>query len=180
MVSTVTRRRSARLLRRRLTFVVVACGMLLAWPTVTAAHPLHTTFTDVAIDSARGGLRLTLRVFADDFGTAAMRHARLPAPAEGPLFERAAARYITSRVQLLDAGGRVTSLEWGGARREGETILLTLFAPGVRSLSGLRIANSLMFELFDDQINIVRTVSGERRTLLFTKRDAGRVKALVT
>ncbi len=38
-----------------------------------AAHPLHTTMAEVTIDRPRGTLRVVVRVFADDFGTAARR-----------------------------------------------------------------------------------------------------------
>jgi hypothetical protein len=154
-------------------------GALLASPQKAAAHPLHTTFTDVAVDPVHGGLRLTIRVFADDFRVAASKLARTRAGTHRALSDSVSAWYVSARVQLLDARGRRAPLVWGGVRRDGETLQLTLYAPSVRSMAGARVGNGLMVELFDDQINIVRVERGERRsTLLFTKRDAGRMKVL--
>ncbi len=154
-------------------------GALMGTPVRAAAHPLHTTVTDVVVDPVRGGLRLTIRVFADDFARAVQRHAGPRASADPAVADSVRAWYVASRLQLLDAAGRRAVLVWGGARPDGEALQLTVHVPGVRSLEGVRVANALLVELFDDQVNLVRAVAGDRqRTLLFTARDAGRVKAL--
>lgn len=163
----------------RALMVPIATAVLLAIPAAASAHPLHTTLTDVTTDPARGMLRVTIRVFADDFSAAAARHSGLRPPADHRVADPVIARYVAARVQLLDAGGRRASLSWGGARREGEMIWITVYVPALRSLAGVRIGNSLMLDVFDDQVNIVRAQAGSRRSsVLFTKGDRGRVKPL--
>jgi hypothetical protein len=140
---------------------------------------LHTTFTDVVVDPVKGGLRLTIRVFADDFALAAARHAGARASADPAVADSVRAWYVASRVQVLDAAGRRARLVWGGAQRDGDALQLTVYVRGVPSLAGVRVGNALMLELFEDQVNLVRVNAGDRqRTLLFTRRDAGRVKAV--
>lgn len=158
----------------------LVAAALLAIPVAARAHPLHTTLTDVTTDPVRGTLRVTIRVFADDFSAAAARHSGLRPPADYQLADAVIARYVAARVQLLDASGRRAPLSWGGARREGEMIWITVHVPALRSLAGVRIGNALMLDVFDDQVNIVRAQAGSRRSsVLFTKGDRGRVKPLL-
>jgi hypothetical protein len=164
---------------RRLSAVAVALGGLVASPAPSAAHPLHTTFTDVVVDPAGGGLRLTIRVFADDFARAAARHAGSRASADPAVADSVRAWYVASRLQVIRADGRRAALVWGGATRDGDALQLTVRVPGVRVLDGVRVGNALMVELFEDQVNLVRVEAGGRsRTLLFTRRDSGRLKAV--
>lgn len=172
-------REATRTWGRRLMVPLVAAA-LVASPAVARAHPLHTTLTDVTTDPVRGTLRMTIRVFADDFSAAAARHSGLEPPADYRLADAVIARYVAARVQVVDAGGRRASLSWGGARREGEMIWITVHVPALRSLAGVRIGNALMLDVFDDQVNIVRAQAGSRRSsVLFTRGDRGRVKLLV-
>ena len=43
----------------------------------------------------------------------------------------------------------------------------------------MRLTNRVLFERYDDQVNVVQTsVAGQRRTLLFTKRDGAAAKSI--
>lgn len=168
-------------MRRQVATLVMALAALFLYPRRAESHPLHTTLTEVTTDPGTGVLRLTIRVFADDFSMAASRHAGARSRTPQRVAADVMSRYVMSRLQLVDAGGRRVALAWVGARYEGEMIWITLRAPPISSLGTVAIANALMFEMFDDQVNIVRLLFGDRRgSLLFTTRDKGRVKPLVT
>ena len=80
---------------------------------------------------------------------------------------------------MTEAHGRRATLRVASVQREGDVVWVTLQAPGIRSLAGLRLTNAVLFERYDDQVNIVQTQDGTRRqTLLFTRRDAGVPKTL--
>lgn len=140
------------------------------------AHPLHTTLTVMTHVPAERAVVLSIRVFADDFGTAVARHAGR-APAHGPPTDERTFRYLQSVVTLADRSGRGVPLQWCGLRRTGDLLWLCLKAPAPAGIAGLRMRSGLLFELFDDQVNIVQaTYEGRRSSLLFTRGD--REKAL--
>ena len=144
------------------------------------AHPLHTTLAEVTA-SPRGSVQIVLRVFVDDFAAAVSRRA---APPRAPIItptDSAAARYLGETLVLTDGGGRRVALAVVGMRRTDDLLWITLEAPTLRTNTGARLANRVLFERWDDQVNIVQTsLGGRRQTLLFTKRDGGAAKPLVS
>ena len=165
-------------LRRRLILsaAVIVSGIA-ASAAAAFAHPLHTTLTEVTL--ADGSVQIVVRAFIDDFSAAVTRRATPPgAPIPTPA-DSAAARYLGETVVLTDAVGRRVPLEVAGMHRTDDLVWITLRAPALRSIAGARLTNRVLFERWDDQVNIVQTAVGARRqTLLFTKRDGGTAKAI--
>jgi hypothetical protein len=141
---------------------------------VADAHPLHSTITELVEDRARGVVRATVRVFADDFGTAVARATRgRVSPSAGSAWDAAVLAYATSAFGLQDAQGRPIALRSCGVRRTGELLWLCLEAATLQPLATLKVRNAVLCDLFDDQVNVVQgTVGGERRSLLFVRGDA--------
>ena len=142
------------------------------------SHPLHTTLTEVTT-LADGSVQIVLRAFIDDFSAAVTRRATPPGMPIPTPADSAAARYLGETVVLTDAAGRPVRLQITGMRRTDDLLWITLRAPTLRSVAGARLTNRVLFERWDDQVNIVQTAIGARRqTLLFTKRDGGSAKAI--
>jgi hypothetical protein len=142
------------------------------------AHPLHTTLAEVSA-SPNGGVQIVLRVFVDDFSAAIRRQAIQPrAPIVTPA-DSAAARYLGETLILTDGASRRVALQVVAMRRTDDLLWITLEAAGLRSVAGARLSNRVLFERWDDQVNIVQTgLGGRRQTLLFTKRDGAAAKSL--
>jgi len=162
-------------------------GVALAFATVALAfragtawsHPLHTTLTDVALDSADGALRLTIRAFADDFSAVVARHAGKPRPADYRVADADVASYVAAAVAVEGSDGHRAPLTWGGLRRAGDLMWVTVRVPSVRSLRGVKLSSRLLFEVFNDQVNIVQaTYDGHRHSMLFTAGDGPKLKAI--
>ena len=167
---------STRLLRG---VVGVLCVAVLAGARTAWSHPLHTTLTEIALDSADGSMRLTIRAFADDFSAVVARHAGKPRPSDYHVPDADIASYISATVSV-EENGRKAPLTWGGVRRTGDLMWVTVRVPSVRSLRGVKIATTLLFEIFDDQVNIVQATSdGHRRSMLFTAGDGRKLKAIL-
>ena len=146
---------------------------------VAWSHPLHTTLTDISID-ASGTMQLTIRAFADDFATVVARHAGRSRPADYRLPDADIAAYVLSAMQVRDAGGHPAAMIWGGQRRAGDVIWVTMRVPSVRDLRGVQVASSLLDELFEDQVNIVQTqLAGRRHSVLFTASDGHRARSIL-
>ena len=151
--------------------VSVALAGLAARPRMASAHPLHTTITEVTHLRERQTLRLMIRVFADDFEKAVVR--RTPAP-RGAVTDAATLAYLRSAV-VVSQGSRSLPLSACGSRRAGEVIWLCVETPAPASLAGVQLRVALLSEMFEDQVNIVRSLVGASpRSLLFTRGDGGK------
>ena len=137
------------------------------------AHPLHSTITELVLDPARGTVRATVRVFADDVRSAVAHAAQGRAvPPDGPAWDAALLSYATSTLALRDARGTSLSLRACGTRRTGDLLWICLEADVARNAAQLEVRNAMLCELYEDQVNIVQgTVGGTRRSLLFVRGD---------
>ncbi len=138
-------------------------------------HPLHTTLTQLTFRPADRAVQISIRAFRDDFRAAVARSVGRGAAAWSAADVPAAAAfaYVRGAVSLSDRQGRPLSLEWCGVERTGDLFWLCLRAPAPEGLSGLRVEVRLLFDLYEDQINIVQaSYGGRRESLLFTRGDA--------
>lgn len=143
------------------------------------SHPIHTTLTEVAIDPMDGAMHFTIRAFADDFSAAVSRHARKPRPADYVVPDAEVVAYVTAAVSVEDASGHRVPIMWSGSRRAGDVVWVTFKVPAVRALRGVKVASALLFELYDDQVNIVQTTAdGRHHSMLFTAGDGRKLKSL--
>ena len=162
-----------RSLRRGLGALLAVAGAAVALPRALEAHPLHSTITEIVEDRARGTVRATIRVFADDFGVAVRRAARgRVTPSAGAAWDSAVLAYANLAFGLLEANGKPLALRSCGIRRTGDLIWLCLEAPTSQPLASLRVRDAVLCDLFDDQVNVVQgTIAGQRRSLLFVRGD---------
>ena len=142
----------------------VALALALGGP---AAHPLHTSVTEVVAE--RGGqVRVAIRVYADDLRGAAQDASALPP-------DSAVARYVRGRFALRDRADRPVLLRWRGLTRYEDAVIIRLQGTLPGGLPGARLANLLLTERFRDQVNVVRASwPGGSATLLFTPGDGGK------
>ena len=138
-----------------------------------SAHPLHSTITELVLDPARGTVRATVRVFADDVRSAVTRATRVrPMPSDGPAWDAAVFTYATSSIAFQDASGRAVPLHACGMRRTGDLLWICLQGGVARDVAALQVRNAMLCELYEDQVNVVQsTMEGMRRTLLFVRDD---------
>jgi len=172
------RRRSTSSRRRWTAALSIVAAAFGAIATRAYSHPLHTTLSEISIASD-GQLQIVLRAFVDDFSAAVTGHAgSMPAPVGTPS-DSATARYLARAVSLRDASGRGVAFTFAGVRRRGDVVWVTLRATVTSGGVGACLTNRVLFERYDDQVNIVQTsIAGRRRTLLFTNRDGATAKAL--
>ena len=160
---------------RRRALVIALASLVIAHP--LEAHPLHTSLADITYDAATKEIRVSVRVFVDDFykassayagaKAAAARAAKKPVSTESPLLMYARASFM-----VADRSGRVLSLASCGGKRVGDLMWVCFHSSGPSDLSGFRVVNRMLFDLYADQINIVQaTYGGKKTSLLFTRGD---------
>jgi hypothetical protein len=123
---------------------------------------------EVTIDRNHGTLRVVVRVFADDLGTA------LDAAGKTGSWDERAARYLGRSVSIVDEARRPLAIRGCGTRRQGDLLWLCAEATvAAGTASGLLLRDRMLCELFADQVNVVRVTDGAKtRTMLFTRGDA--------
>jgi len=160
---------------RRIGLGMLIGTALIATPIRGDAHPLHTTLTEVTVDSAMHRVRVMVRVFADDFGTAVTRQAHLAAVPVGRAWSDAADRYVSTAVSITDRTNRPVALRSCGTRRSADLLWICLEGTTLESPLELRGRNSMLCDLFSDQVNIVQFVAGaQKHSVLFTRGDGVR------
>jgi len=143
---------------------MVSRAAALALALAGGAHPLHTSVTEVSSDD-RGMVRIAIRLYADDLGSAA----------GAPAADSAVARYVRGRFALRDRTDHPVLLRWDGLTRHDDAVVIRLEGTLSGGLAGARVANLLLTERFRDQVNVVRASwPGGSATLLFTQGDAGK------
>jgi hypothetical protein len=163
--------------RRFALALVVGALSLLGDARRVDAHPMHSTMTEIAFDPARGTVRATIRVFADDLRAALSAVSRgRPLPPDGPVWDAAVAAYAISTFGLQDARGRTLTLRSCAVRRTADLLWLCVEADVARDAGALQVRNAMLCDVYADQVNVVQgMVGGTRSTLLFVRGDRFKV-----
>lgn len=152
-----------RLRWRHTVSALLAMAFALQPSGVADAHDLHTTFTEITVDSSRASLRVMVRAFEDDYAKARAQ--------SGGVGSADSLAYI-SRSLVITQAGRTLAYRSCGTKRSGDLLWICLESPLPKSLTGLMVRNTMLCELFDDQVNIVRVKVGRVvKSLLFTRGD---------
>jgi hypothetical protein len=152
--------------------VIVALALVI--PRAVRAHPIHTTLAELT-PAADGSVTIRVRAFIDDFSAAVIRYAKRKPAANFAVSDADAARYLGASFHVQDARGHAVPLRFVSQRRAADVIWLELRSdPAVRP-TGLRVLNTMLFELHADQVNIVRASYGTiQHTTLFSRGDAAK------
>jgi hypothetical protein len=126
-------------------------------------HPMHTAVAEIVQEDAGGRTAVQLRVYVDDL------QAELGSGPGDELADSSMTRYLRGTFALADRTGRPVRLDWAGAERTGDVVLLRLRGEVPGGLAGARVTSLVLCERFEDQVNVVRaTYAGRTTTLLFT------------
>lgn len=148
------------------TLIAVAAALLLPGPgaggAAPAPHDLHIAYADLAVegDVVAGRIRL----FRDDLERALgpLVGASALALTPGPEADALVLRYVAAHLRVADAGGGPLEPELiasGQDELDREPVWWVVVQyRATAPISELRVSNTLLFELFDDQRNIMKFV----------------------
>ena len=152
------------------------CLLLLVFPIrEAAAHPIHMSFTEVRYADGNRTLQLWVRVFANDFAAAAARRSGIRLSRDSVIEPAIGIAYLTEKLQLAGVDGRPMGLVSCGMKRVNDMLSFCLRATVPEGMQKLKMRNSIMTELFSDQVNVVQTVhGGARASRLFVRGDGSK------
>ncbi|MCA1564254.1 MAG: hypothetical protein LC803_01085 [Acidobacteria bacterium] len=155
-----------------LALVVVASGLPVAHvvSAAAAAHKFHTSFTVADYNAPERSLQITLRTFPDDLekvlGRRSGKAVRLD---RKKVTEPLLVAYLQETFRLKNAKGETVKLNWVGMDAGVDSAWLYFEAHLPEGCAGVELSNQFMFDLYDDQINLVNVKQGGRKHALTFK-----------
>jgi len=140
-------------------------------------HPLYVSVTEINHNAADKNLEISCKIFTDDFETALTKvtgsKIDLFNPKDRQLAEKQVAAYIKKHL-IIKLDNKPVNLEFLGFERENEAVWSYLQVAGVPAPKKIEINNDLLYDAFDQQINLMHvSVGGNRKSTKLNYPDAG-------
>jgi hypothetical protein len=123
-----------------------------------AWHPFHVSVCDIYFDSRKNELQVAQRIFLDDFENALRKSSGkdidLVKIYDSDRGQKLITDYLVSNFRVKFEG-KITILKYVGAEIEEDVIWCYFTISPVRSMQQIEMKNTILFELFDDQSNLV-------------------------
>lgn len=132
-------------------------------------HPLHVSTTEISFNQKENSLEISCRIFTDDFENALAKQYKTKVDLVKPTMQKAmdelVKQYVNSHLQYNVNGKNVTA-SYLGFEIDHEATNVYLEITNVTSLQKLTISNDIMYNLFNDQMNILHVEkAGTRKSV---------------
>ena len=129
-------------------------------------HPFYVSVTEFNYNSRESNLEISCKMFADDFENSLKRQYKtkidLTHPQDVKQAEKIIFDYLQKHLQLK-LNNNPATLEFVGFEKDAEAIWCYVQVSNVKSVNKLDIKNTLLYEAFESQINIMHVQSGGQR-----------------
>jgi hypothetical protein len=135
---------------------------------IALLHPFFVGVTEIQHNAKDRTLEISVKLFAEDFektlGKANNTTVDLTNPKDSVRTNKLVAAYLQQHL-LLKVNGKQVQLIFIGFEKEREATWCFVQVNEVPSVSKLDITNTLLYDAFEQQINLVHvTVNGERKS----------------
>ncbi len=143
---------------------------------VLLLHPFFVSVTEVQHNAADKTLEISVKIFIDDFEKTLTQASGSPVDLSNPKDPAKAGQLVFDYLRRhlkLKVNGQPVSLEWVGYEKEKEAAWCYLQVNGVPQVQKVEIDNTLLYDAFDKQINIMHVVvNGNRKSTKVAYPDA--------
>src|SRR5687768_3885158 len=164
-------------MRRTLHILGLVALMGAALAPGTLAHRYHTSVTRLEYNAEERLAEITVQTFADDVEAALSKRSGPAGNVRLDGSERTNALVLgyLRNVLAIRSGDTELELQWIGMELKGHTVWIYLQAKAPDGLAKTSLRNTLLFDLFTDQINIVNILkNGKRSSVVFKRGDAAK------
>lgn len=131
-------------------------------------HPFHLSSTEIDYNTKEFTLELSCRIFTDDFEAALAKDFKIKADLSAESRHKAmdvfVKRYALAKLGLK-GNSKVLALNYIGFEKDNEAVIVYLESEPVKGLKKLEVTNSILYDQYDDQSNIMHiTNSGKRKS----------------
>ena len=139
------------------------------------AHPYHVSVCDVEHDIETKALQITHHIFLDDLEQALRKKYNTTLDIVNPENiddrDRQIENYVTENF-VVEVNGKLKPGKYLGHEFEQDALYCYIEVEGVKKLKNISIKNSVLMEIFADQINLVHIkVDGKIKSLKLDKKN---------
>jgi hypothetical protein len=139
----------------------------------TEMHPFHVSTTEINHNATDKTLEISCKIFVDDFEACLSKQyhtkADLSAASMKTAMDSLVKKYLLSHL-LIKADTRTVAIHYLGFEKEDVAANVYLEVENISSVKKVEVNDSILQDLYDDQINIIHVVVGGNRKS--TKLDA--------
>lgn len=142
--------------------------LLLVFFFYTAVHPLHVSTTDMNFNDKEKSIEVSCRIFTDDFETVLAKTYKAKTDLTKPEMHKAMdvliKKYMDAHLQF-NVNGKNLKATYIGYEIDHEATNVYLEIENVSSIQRINLSNTLLYDLFDDQLNILHVENkGQRKS----------------
>lgn len=135
----------------------------------TLPHPFHVSTTEIQHNATEKTLEISCRIFTDDFenvlGKIYKTKTDFSAPSMKATMDDLVKKYLPSHLQVT-IDGKPAVIRVLGWEKESEAIYTYMEVADVAAVKKAEIVNTVLYDLFDDQLNLVHFfVGGNRKSV---------------
>ena len=144
-------------------------GKVISPSTYSDFHPIHISTVEIEHNSTEKSLEITCKIFWDDFETILTKgnnNKRVDLVNEKNIAgnNKLVSAYISNHLNLV-IDGKPIILNFVGFEKEGAVIFSYFEAANINSVKKIAITNNLMYDMYDDQVEIIHViVNGNRKS----------------
>lgn len=136
------------------TFLVIIITAAAVYP--AALHRFHTTLTRIDYNQNEKLYEISIQIFTHDLVPLLERRGGKRVDIEKTSnVDEMIQSYLNENFVLIDKKGAVKHLKWIGKEVETDSIRVFVETPATENLEGFRLKNTLFFESFPEQSNLV-------------------------
>ncbi|WP_316797147.1 DUF6702 family protein [Pedobacter agri] len=129
-------------------------------------HPLHVSTTELNYNQQDKTIEISCRIFTDDFESILAKNYKqkidLSKPAMKNAMDEVIKKYIAAHLQIR-ANGKPISMNYIGFEIDHEATNIFLEVEKISNFKSAEVTNTILYDLFDDQMSIVHIVKGKTR-----------------
>jgi hypothetical protein len=139
----------------------------------TKAHRYHTSLTRMDYNEKEKLVEISIQLFTHDLVPVLEQKAKKRVDLEKtPEVDKLILDYLNENFVLKNKNGEPLSLKWVGKELEVDAVWVYVESPSPESLSGANLQNTVLFESFPEQTNLViARFDGKKADLLFKVGD---------
>ncbi|HVZ57956.1 MAG TPA: DUF6702 family protein [Chitinophagaceae bacterium] len=133
-----------------------------------APHPFHVSVAEFTHKAPGKLFEISCRVFVDDFESALAARFKTKIDLQGADkagMDKLVKAYIQDHLQL-NVDGKAAPLVYVGYEVESESVYIYLEADRIETVHTVVVTDSVLFDLYNDQISIVHAIVGGKRQSL--------------
>jgi hypothetical protein len=129
-------------------------------------HPLHVSTTEVNFNAKDKTLEVSCRIFSDDFEAVLAKLYKQKTDLSNPNMKSAmddlVKKYLLSHLQIK-ANGKAVIMGYVGFEIDHEATNIYLEVEKVAAIKSVEVNDTILYDMFDDQMSIVHIVKGTNR-----------------